>query len=117
MQSALDRRQSLLNILVERRQETVANLVHEFGVSRRTILRDVEILSGSYPIYTVQGNGGGIRVADGYYVNRRYLKSDQEDLLRELLAGLTPEKQKVMQGILDTFAKPKAPAASGRRSA
>ena len=117
MQSALDRRQSLLNILVERRQETVANLVHEFGVSRRTILRDVEILSGSYPIYTVQGNGGGIRVADGYYADRRYLKSDQEDLLRELLAGLTPEKQKVMQGILDTFAKPKAPVANQRRSA
>lgn len=117
MQSALDRRQSLLDVLVERRQETVANLVHEFGVSRRTILRDVEILSGSYPIYTVQGNGGGIRVADGYYADRRYLKSDQEDLLRELLAGLTPEKQKVMQGILDTFAKPKAPVANQRRSA
>ncbi len=107
MQSALDRRQGLLDVLVERRQESVANLSHEFGVSRRTILRDVEILSGSYPIYTVQGNGGGIRVADGYYPDRRYLKTDQEELLRELISGLQPDKQKVMQSILDAFAKPK----------
>ena len=90
--------------------------MQKLGVSRCTILRDVEALSCSYPIYTVQGHGGGIRVADGYCVDRCYLKSDQEVLLRELLAGLTPEKQKVMQGILDTFDKPKAPAASGRRS-
>ncbi len=115
--SVTERRQTLLEILMSRRQETVPNLMQELGVSRCTILRDVEALSCSYPIYTVQGNGGGIRVADGYYVDRRYLKSDQEDLLRELLAGLTPEKQKVMRGILDTFAKPKAPAVSGRRSA
>ena len=44
MQSALDRRQAMLELLSDRRQETVANLMSEFGVSRCTILRDIETL-------------------------------------------------------------------------
>jgi len=106
MQSALDRRQEILERLSDRRQDTIENLATEFDVSRSTIKRDIEIISCSAPIYTVQGNGGGVRVADGYYVGRRYLKSDQEDLLRRLMDGLQPDDQKKMQGILDAFAMP-----------
>ena len=59
MQSALDRRQMILEALSDRRQETVENLAAEFGVSKRTIRYDIEILGCSAPIYTVQGGGGG----------------------------------------------------------
>ena len=55
----------------------------------------------------MQGNGGGIRVADGWYIGRRYLHRDQEDLLRRLMAGLQPEDEKTMQNILSAFAMPK----------
>ena len=109
MQSALDRRQAMLELLPDRRQETVANLMHEFHVSRSTILRDIEILSCSVPLYTVQGNGGGIRVADGYYYGKRYLNREQEALLQKLVNGLQPDEQKVMQSILAGFAMPKVP--------
>ena len=107
MRSALDRRQLILEALSDRRCETVERLAAEFGVSKRTIRYDIEILSCSAPIYTVQGGGGGIRVADGWYIGRRYLHNDQEELLRELMNGLQPEQQKTMQSILDSFAKPK----------
>ena len=110
MQSALDRRQAMLELLSDRRQETVANLMSEFGVSRCTILGDIETLSCSAPIFTVQGNGGGVRVADGYYYGRRYLHSDQEALLRKLMPGLQPDEQKTMQSILTSFGMPKVPA-------
>lgn len=100
MQSALDRRQAMLELLSDRRQETVANLMSEFGVSRCTVLRDIETLSCSAPIFTVQGNGGGVRVADGYYYGRRYLHSDQEALLRKLMPGLQPDEQKTIQSII-----------------
>ncbi len=106
MQSALERRQAMLELLSDRRQETVANLMAEFGVSRCTVLRDIETLSCSAPIFTVQGNGGGIRVAEGYYYGRRYLHSDEEALLRRLIHGLQPEEQKTMQGILKRFGRP-----------
>lgn len=107
MQSALERRQAMLELLSDRRQETVANLMREFNVSRRTVLRDIELLCCSAPIYTIKGNGGGVRVADGYYCSRRYLKIKQEALLRKLMPGLQSEDQETMRSILFSFGKPK----------
>ena len=52
---ATERRQAILDALVFRREDTVENLAHEFGVSERTIQRDVAELSLSYPIESVAG--------------------------------------------------------------
>ena len=109
MQSALDRRQDMLEHLSDCRQDTIENLMHRYNVSRSTVKRDIEILSRTAPIYTVQGNGGGVRVMDGYYCSRRYLRPEQEALLNKLSDGLQPEDMKVMQSILAAFAKPKVP--------
>ena len=99
MQSAIERRQQVLEAISDRRTERIENLASEFGVSRRTI-------SCSYPIVTVQGAAGGVRAMDGWYVTRRYLNDDQEALLRSLLPGLQPDQQETMQRILSAFAKP-----------
>ena len=107
MLSAIERRERILEILSDRRETTREALATEFGVHKNTIDRDIMYLTCSAPIETVQGNGGGIRVADGWYLSRRYLHSDQEELLRELLPGLQPDQQEVMQSILTAFAKPK----------
>jgi len=107
VRSANERRQRILEALSDRRFETRESLASEFGVSKRTIERDIECLSCSAPVYTVQGNGGGIRVADGWYISRRYLHREQEELLRRLMAGLQPEDEKTMQSILSAFAMPK----------
>ena len=56
--NALERRQMILELLCERRHEKMINLAFEFGVSRRTICRDIEVLSLSYPIYTESCRGG-----------------------------------------------------------
>lgn len=106
MQSAIERRQQVLEAISDRRTERIENLASEFGVSRRTIERDILVLSCSYPIVTVQGVAGGVRAMDGWYVTRRYLNDDQEALLRSLLPGLQPDQQETMQRILSAFAKP-----------
>lgn len=106
MQSAIERRQAILEALSDRRHETLDSLASEFGVSKMTIRRDIDVLSCSAPIYTVQGGGGGICVTDGWYVSRRYLHDGQEKLLRKLMKGLQPDDQIVMQQILTAFAKP-----------
>lgn len=103
---AAERRQQMLVLLSSRREDTIANLAFEFGVSERTIMRDIEELTLSAPLYTVQGNGGGIRVADGWYISRTYLTDKQEDFLRNLSVGLQPDQLKIMESILSTFAKP-----------
>lgn len=106
MQSAIDRRQGILEFVSDRRQLTYQDICNEFGVSYNTARRDIEVLSCSYPIVTVSGNGGGVRAMDGWYLSRRYLHDDQEALLRSLLPGLQPEEQKTMEQILLAFAKP-----------
>lgn len=106
MQSAIERRQHVLEAISDRRTERIENLASEFGVSRRTIERDILVLSCSYPIVTVQGAAGGVRAMDGWHVTRRYLNDDQEALLRSLLPGLQPDQQETMQRILSAFAKP-----------
>lgn len=104
--TANERRQEILEILSDRRSEKICNLMSEFHVSRNTIKNDIEILSLSAPIYSVSGNGGGIRVADGWYSNRRYLKPAQEELLNRLKSGLQSEDLQMMESILAAFAKP-----------
>ena len=75
---AIERRQYILETLSDRRSISVGNLAKECNVSIRTIKYDIESLSSSVQILTVPGPGGGIRVADGWYLIRRYLREDQE---------------------------------------
>ena len=81
MITANERRCSLLQILSVQRNASANDLAAEFHVTRKTILRDIEILSCSAPIFTIKGKGGGIRVADGWYLSSHYLTDKQEALL------------------------------------
>ena len=106
MGSPIERRQMILEYLSDNRQSSYRELAERFGVSKNTIVNDIAELTLSAPIETIAGNGGGIRVADGWYVGRRYLTSTQETALRDILPGLPPEQQKEIQSILLSFAKP-----------
>lgn len=113
MQSALERRQQILELLSIRRTDSVSNLATEFGVSTRTVRRDIELLSCSAPLYTVQGKGGGIRVADGWYISRQYLNAEQEHTLRCVKDKVSAEEWKNISSILIAFAMPKTPENNG----
>ena len=102
---AVERRQQILELLCQRRKDTMQNLAAELGVSERTIRRDVEILTRSYPLETVCGRyGGGVRVADWYHLDRQRMSPKQTALLRRLAADLRGEDLEVMEQILLKFA-------------
>lgn len=102
---AAERRQLILDLLCQRRRETISNLAEELGVNERTIRRDVEMLTLRYPIETVCGRyGGGVRVADWYQQDRRRLTPRQTALLRRLAVGLQGEDLEDMKQILTQFA-------------
>lgn len=105
--SANERRMQIIEVLCDRRHESIDNLAFEFGVSRRTIRYDIEILTCSYPIYTVQGNGGGVHVVDGYRLGKKYMTDKQTELLEKLATRLTGEDFATMQSILKKFKEPK----------
>ena len=70
-----DRRERLIRILMLHGKRTVKELSEELGVSVRTIMRDIDILSTSKPLYTVSGRNGGVSLLDTYDANRVYLKT------------------------------------------
>ena len=91
-----ERRQKILEVLCLRRHETTGNLAHEFNVSRGTIHRDLIILTCSYPIETIQGGHGGVRVADWFHLDRRALNSDEITFLRRVGEQLSdPDREKL----------------------
>ena len=105
--TANERRRAILEAVCARRHETRENLAFEFGVSVRTIEYDVLSLSLEYPVYTTQGNGGGIHVVDGFRMDMKYLSDKQLSLLKKVAKNLSGEDAEVMKSIIKTFALPK----------
>ncbi len=98
-----ERRQKILEALCLRRFDTVGNLAHEFNVSCETIRRDITILTCSYPIETVQGSHGGIKVADWFHLDRRSLNSDEITFLRRLERQLDGPDREMLTRIITSF--------------
>ena len=105
MQSAMERRQRIVEILNMRRFERLENLASELNVSRRTIERDVLVLSCSYPIDTRQGTGGCVYVQEGFDLYERYLTEKQCEVLERLKETVSNEDAKVLTAILKSFGR------------
>lgn len=92
-----DRLVSILMLLQARGKMTTYALAEALEVSRRTILRDVDALSGAgIPIYSEGGHGGGIALDEQYRVSLTGLKAAEvralfiaqdSQLLRDLGLG------------------------------
>ena len=103
---ATERRQALLELICERRQEKIDNLAFELNVSKTTIYRDVMELSLSYPIYTVAGShNGGVFVDDDYYLGKQYLSTEQQELLEAMLGKCDANQKKTMLAIIKKFGR------------
>ncbi len=109
------RRAAILKLLGKKRHETIKNLADLFGVSERTIRRDIEILSFTEPIYTQAGKyGGGVYVIDTYHVNRIYFKDSESAVLQKLLrwaqqddrCGLTAEEIVILKRLITDHTRP-----------
>ena len=98
-----ERRQKILEVLCLRRHDTYGNLAHEFNVSTGTIRRDIVVLTCSYPIETVQGGHGGVRVAEWFHLDRRALKSAEITFLRRLAESLDGSDREMLNRIIAAF--------------
>ncbi len=111
-----ERRAKIVRILCRRGHETISNLAEEFGVSTRTIQRDIEVLSLTEPIYTRSGRyDGGVYVTDNFDIWRMYMTRQEISVLKklELFAEnradciLNDEELFILKRIISLYTNPK----------
>lgn len=82
----IERLLGILTVLLKNETITAPELAEKFEVSRRTINRDIEDLCmAGIPLVTIQGFGGGIRIADGYKIDKTLFTTKE---MQAILAGL-----------------------------
>ena len=76
-------------ILMNKKKTTAAHLADRFGVSVRTIYRDIDALSvAGVPVYTNKGKGGGIFLMDNYYLGGTTIKEEEAEGIKAALETL-----------------------------
>ena len=98
--SAIERREEIMRVLESNRREIVSNLAHLFDVSIRTIRYDITFLTTLYPIETVRGRGGCVKLQDNYRRHQRILSQEQQDVLIEIIPLISNKQAQVIKGLL-----------------
>lgn len=110
------RRKSIMRLLYRRGNMKMKDLASEFGVTRRTIKRDIEILSLTEPIYTKTGRyGGGVYIREDYMPTDMYIINSEVMTLKKLVncaengvaCNLTPAEIKLMNKLISDYSADK----------
>jgi predicted DNA-binding transcriptional regulator YafY len=100
----------IVYLLIERKTMTAGQLAEHFEVSARTILRDIDVLSGAgIPLYTARGKGGGISMLNGYVLSKAFFSESEQTgilaALQQLSATQYPETESVIRKLKGIFVK------------
>jgi predicted DNA-binding transcriptional regulator YafY len=92
----------ITTILLNKGTITAKELAERFGVSTRTIYRDIDVLSeAGVPVYMSKGNGGGIYLLENYAINRTLISTQESESLllaiRTLQATQYPELDRILE--------------------
>lgn len=100
-----ERQAAIWDIIFQRRFETVPNLARELGVCERTIYTDISEMGSRYPIESIVGKHGGVYLTHEPRNIQKYLTPVQEKILRKLLLSQPMDVQRILQSILNAFAR------------
>jgi predicted DNA-binding transcriptional regulator YafY len=104
----MNRQFEILYILLNKRTSTARELAERFGVSMRTIYRDVDTLGlAGIPVCTEQGKGGGISLMPEFVLSRSILSEAEQTEILSALQGLSgvkaAETDHVLQKLSSVF--------------
>lgn len=92
------RQLEVLLYLMEAKKSTYAELAQHFEVSKKTIIRDIDKLSGmGVPVYTQPGYEGGVFISPDYRFNKSFFTASEIEkiiLALHIVHHLTPEDNK-----------------------
>jgi len=104
----------IIYILLDRKMITARELAERFGVSQRTIYRDIDSLSlAGIPVFTEKGKGGGISLLPDFVLNKSILSEGEQNEILSALQGLsgvkTGETDQVLKKLSTIFNKHTVP--------
>jgi predicted DNA-binding transcriptional regulator YafY len=107
----IERLFKIVYYLLDRKNVTSNELANHFEVSKRTILRDINTLSlAGIPICTSRGNNGGIRLMDGFVLDKSVISEREQNEILSALHGLSTvkseESEQVLGKLSSFFKKP-----------
>lgn len=92
----------IVYILLDKKTVTAKELAEYFGVSIRTIYRDIDLLStAKIPIYTNQGKGGGISLLEDFVLNKSILSEEEQNQILYALQSIQKISPQNQQNILE----------------
>ncbi|MBU4440165.1 MAG: YafY family transcriptional regulator [Acetobacterium sp.] len=95
----------IVYILLDKKTVTARALAEHFEVSKRTIYRDMEILSqAGIPIYTTKGKGGGISVLPEFVLNKSILSDREQNEILSALQSLNALNGSMADPVLNKMA-------------
>jgi predicted DNA-binding transcriptional regulator YafY len=100
----IDRLLGITLMLLNKGNVTAREMADRFGVSTRTIYRDIDDLSAAgVPVFTSKGNNGGISLLEDFTLNRSILTENEQDslllALKTLQATRYPEIDTTLEKI------------------
>jgi predicted DNA-binding transcriptional regulator YafY len=102
MKMKINRLLEITTILLNKGTVTAKELADRFGVSTRTIYRDIDVLSSAgVPVYMNKGNGGGISLLEDYAINRALISEQESESLLLGIKTLQATKYPEMNSILE----------------
>ena len=84
----------IIYVLLQKGKISATELAAQFGVSRRTICRDIDTLSGAgIPIYSEKGKYGGICLLPNFVLSKSMLSEQEQNEILTALHGLSNIKK------------------------
>ena len=98
-------------LLLDKRKVTAEALAARFGVSKRTVLRDMESLSlAGIPIYSRQGKEGGFSLMETFILDKSLLTAEEQKEILSALETMKPftenHTEKLLMKLKGIFSSP-----------
>lgn len=91
----------IVYLLMDKKSITANELATHFEVSKRTILRDIDVLTtAGIPIYTTQGKGGGVSILNKFVLNKTVISEDEQQQILFALQGVAATRNIETKSIL-----------------
>ncbi len=89
-------------LLLNRRSVTAGELAERFGVSVRTVYRDIgDLSSAGMPVFMTKGRSGGISLLEEYSINKAVLSESERDSLAVALKTMKAVKYPEIETVLN----------------